>query len=68
MEIKRTPYRVIILTREDCSDVQDAIGYTMKQLDKEVSEAIAAKDQVLTNSLIRLRSTLHSLLVAAIEI
>lgn len=68
MEIKRTPYRVILLTKEDCADVQDAVGYAMKCMDKEVSGAMAVKDDVLTNSLVRLRSTLHTLLVAAIEI
>lgn len=33
MEIKRTPYRVITLTKDDCSDIEEAIAFAMKLLD-----------------------------------
>lgn len=68
MEVKRQPYRVLHWTRSDASDVQDAISHAQKLLDRELSKATEAGDEKAINQMVKERSTLHSLLVAAIEI
>lgn len=68
MEIKRQPYRILHWQKSDCADVQDAIGRAMKLLDRELSEATRKGDEKAINQMVKERSTLHSLLVAAIEI
>jgi hypothetical protein len=68
MEIKRTPYRVLTWHKSDCADVQDAVGHVMKLLDKDLNNATAKRDEVEINRLVKYRSTLHTLLVASVEI
>jgi hypothetical protein len=68
MEIMRQPYRVLHWRKSDCADVQDAIIHAMKLLDRELSAATEKGDEKAINQMVKERSTLHTLLVAAIEI
>jgi len=68
MEIKRTPYRVLYWHKADCADIQDAVGHVVKLLDEDLSKATKAEDEKKINRLVKYRSTLHTLLIAAIEI
>jgi hypothetical protein len=68
MEIKRQPYRILHWSKSDCADVQDAIGYVQKLLDIELNKVTRAENEKEINRLVKYRSTLHTLLAAAIEI
>lgn len=68
MEIKRQPYRVLYWHRSDCADVQDAVGCALDLIDKEFNKLGAKEDEDKINRLAKCRATLHSLLVAAVEL
>jgi hypothetical protein len=68
MEIKRTPHRVLVWHKSDCVDVNKAVSRALKLLDREISDRMEAKDEAAVNQMVGERHTLHSLLVAAIEI
>jgi len=68
MEIKRTPYRILHWHKSDCADIQDAISRAMKLLDKELSDATMKGDVKSINQMVKERATLHTLLVAAVEL
>jgi|WetSurMetagenome_2_1015567.scaffolds.fasta_scaffold00674_3 hypothetical protein len=68
MEIKRTPYRILHWHKADCLDINHAISHAMKLLDKDLNGATARGDVPEIDRLVKYRTTLHNLLVAAIEI
>jgi hypothetical protein len=63
MEIKRTPYRVILLTKNNCADLEDAIITLTKLVDEKAGAMVGLSGPTPTAYAHELRKSRNSLAI-----